>query len=119
MNSIKVNEDLDMEFEQDGTVKIATGYESTMNSLEFDIFMNGSWALDKTLGLNWVNDKGTGLLQRKGSALFLIAALRHRILSYKGVKSVENIVVGTNLKREMTFKADVILHSGETFTLQI
>jgi hypothetical protein len=48
-----------------------------------------------------------------------VAALRSRILSYDGVKTIENISVSMNLAREMKFTADIKLHSGETFTIAV
>ena len=74
-----VSENFDIVITDNGMIKVDDGTSAVRDRLLFEISSNNSWIFDSGLGINWVDEYGTGLLQTKNAEPAIVNALEKKL----------------------------------------
>lgn len=121
LDTVAVSDDFDIIITDNGMIKIDDESYAVKDRLLFEISSNNSWKYDKNLGINWVDEYGTGLLQVKNSEPAIVNAIEKKLSNISGVKEIKSItlapvgdrglstivVVETFENKEITIRSEV------------
>lgn len=121
LDTVAVSDDFDIIITDNGMIKIDDESYAVKDRLLFEISSNNSWKYDKSLGINWVDEYGTGLLQVKNSEPAIVNAIEKKLSNISGVKEIKSItlapvgdrglsiivVVETFENKEITIRSEV------------
>lgn len=112
-DTVAVTDNFDVEFTDDGFIKMNKESSAVADRVKFEIASNDSWRLDLTLGINWVDEDGTGLLQYKGAEPAIVSALEKKLSSINGVKEIKEITLTPIGERHLAIYVTVITELDE------
>lgn len=92
-NTVAVSDNFDIIIEDNGFIKMNNNSDAVADRLKFEMSSNDSWELDLTLGLNWVDENGNGLLQYKNNEPAIVSALEKKLSTINGVKEIREITL--------------------------
>lgn len=117
-NTVAVSDDFDIIISDDGYIKMDEQSSAVSDRVKFEMASNDSWTLDLTLGINWVDDAGNGLLQYKGSEPAIVSAIEKKLNSINGVKEVQKITLTPVGERHLAIYVTVITELDEVITIK-
>lgn len=118
VETIKLDDNYDISFGQDGSLEVIRGTEAITNMLRLDLESNSGWGLDRRLGFEWINKIGTGFLQTKGREVEMVNALIKKMQDRDDVDAVSQVDVIRMLNRKYKIVFLVRLVNQETVTLE-
>lgn len=118
LDTIAVSDDFDIIITDNGMIKIDDESLAVKDRLLFEISSNNSWKYDKGLGINWVDEYGTGLLQVKNSEPAIINALEKKLANISGVKEIKSITLSPVGDRGLSIIVVVETFDNEEITIR-
>lgn len=115
--SLKCNDNFDIELNDSGMVAIVKDASSIANMLKLDFMSNSDWELDSDLGLNWFNKDNDGFLQKKDTEILIINELQKKIENLEGVREIKEININRTLSRQLIIDVTIIAEDGSIFSI--
>lgn len=107
-DTVAVSDKFDVIISDDGYVQMHEESPAVADRILFEVASNDSWRLDLTLGINWVDEKGNGLLQYKNSEPAIVNALEKKLSDINGVKEVKEITLTPVGERHLAVYVTVV-----------
>lgn len=101
LDTIAVSDNFDIIIEDTGMIRMDVKSASVADRIKFELSSNNSWKYDSSLGINWVDEFGTGLLQYKDSGPAIVSALEKKLNTISGVKEIKEITLNPVKERGM------------------
>lgn len=112
-DALKITPSYDIELDDSGMVSWQQDAQSVADRAFFDVSSNNNWVLDKSLGINWIDEIGTGLLQIKNPEVPIINALERKLSTIGGIQSVDEIAFLGNEDRHLSVQVTCTVEGGE------
>lgn len=116
-DTLAITPDYDIAFDDTGKVAWKQDALSVADRAFLDISSNDNWLLDAALGVNWVDEQGTGLLQIKNPETSIINALERKLSSIGGMQSVDEMTFTPTGGRKVLVQITCTVEGGEKFTI--
>lgn len=117
-NTLAVSEDFDIVITDNGMIKIDDGSSAVRDRLLFEISSNSNWKYDNSLGINWVDKYGTGLLQIKNAEPAIVNALEKKLNTISGVKEIKSITLSPRGDRGLSAIIVVLTYNNEEIEIR-
>lgn len=118
LKTLAISENFDIVITDNGMIKVDDGTSAVRDRLLFEIASNNSWALDLGLGINWVDEYGTGLLQTKNAEPAIVNALEKKINNIAGVKEIKSITLSPKGQNGLSLIIVVIAYNDEEIEIR-
>lgn len=115
--TLAITPDYDIAFDDTGKLAWKQEALSVADRAFLDISSNDNWVLDRTLGINWIDEQGTGLLQIKNPETSMVNALERKLLSIGGIQSVDEMVFTPSGDRMVKVDITCTVEGGEQITI--
>ncbi|MGL5717661.1 MAG: hypothetical protein ACRCX2_31910 [Paraclostridium sp.] len=116
--SLKTDDNFDLVFDDNGMVATVEDATSVANMMRLDFVSNSDWPLDYDLGVNWLKDDNTGLLQIKDSEILIVSAIQTKLLGLDGVKEIKEMEISRTLSRQLKIRVVVVAYDGTEFEIR-
>lgn len=117
-NTLAISEDFDIVITDNGMIKIDDGSSAVRDRLLFEISSNSNWKYDNSLGINWVDKYGTGLLQIKNAEPAIVNALEKKLNTISGVKEIKSITLSPLGDRGLSAIIVVLTYNNEEIEIR-
>lgn len=117
-NTLAVSEDFDIVITDNGMIKIDDGSSAVRDRLLFEISSNSNWKYDNSLGINWIDKYGTGLLQIKNAEPAIVNALEKKLNTISGVKEIKSITLSPRGDRGLSAIIVVLTYNNEEIEIR-
>lgn len=117
-NTIAVSDNYDMVITDKGNIEIGYENRAVADRVRFELASNDNWQLDLTLGINWVNEDGDGLLQYKNNEPAIVSALEKKLLSINGVKEIREITLSPVGDRNLAIYITIVAENDEIIKIK-
>lgn len=115
--TLAITPDYDIAFDDTGKLDWKQDALSVADRAFLDLSSNNNWELDKALGVNWIDEYGTGLLQIKNPEVAIINAMERKVSSIGGIQSIDSMEF-TNNKGNVILNITCTVENGEQITLR-
>lgn len=118
LKTLAISENFDIVITDNGMIKVDDGTSAVRDRLLFEIASNNSWIFDSGLGINWVDEYGTGLLQTKNAEPAIVNALEKKINNISGVKEIKSITMSPKGQNGISLIIVVIAYNDEEIEIR-
>lgn len=115
--TLAMSDDYDLIIDDNGYIKIDEDSPAVADRLKIELASNNSWYLDLTLGINWVDANGTGLLQYKNSEVSIVNAIEKKLSSINGVKEIKEMTLNPKGERGLQIYITVVTTLNEEINI--
>lgn len=118
LKTLAISENFDIVIMDNGMIKVDDGTSAVRDRLLFEISSNNSWIFDAGLGINWVDEYGTGLLQTKNAEPAIVNALEKKLNNISGVKEIKSITMSPRGQNGISLIIVVIAYNDEEIEIR-
>ena len=118
LKTLAISENFDIVITDNGMIKVDDGTSAVRDRLLFEISSNNSWIFDAGLGINWVDEYGTGLLQTKNAEPAIVNALEKKLNNISGVKEIKSITMSPRGQNGISLIIVVIAYNDEEIEIR-
>jgi len=114
-----MNDNYDFELDSSGKLAISNGSESIKNLITMQVASNNNFALTEDLGINWINETNSGILQIKDNEDDIVRNLATKINTIEGVRDVVSMTLNPLSDRSLTISIVVLTSEGDITEVEV